>query len=483
MGESELVKHFVRQLCDVDRNNKNEEFLNRRGTKIDPIVQRSIKKRVDDVWNGVTQPHISYGEGNQSQVTGKDGLVLCQEWISLMDYLPSSGHMSDWCTAVFCGDYYYVLNRVMEDRELLFVRESLLNVSAVFHVVMGAKILLSDVQDPQLKLIQNGCRDLEYANMSDKDTRDHLKVLEMLISLGVDVNAKDFAGCTPLHYCCSHEGKKVNDVVYKMAETLIQAGANVNAKSRTGHTPLHHCVIECKMKLIHLLLDNGADIYIEGNNGQSPLSMVADVPFLSELFIGREKKPIEEERRRLKRAAGGNFRKCAVCDGVHENGNKRCSGCYLIWYCSRDCQVGHWDQHREECKVTQAEYKTFYVLDDLNYGTNHIDGKPFCRLPGERPKKSHFVCKVQIWREPKDPKVEGLRFSDEDGLLHCHVILESCPDSCKELFDKIKKEGAYGRKGYFYALIPKDGVTERDGWKKVIEIKVNTARILPVEMW
>ena len=76
-----------------------------------------------------------------------------------------------------------------------------------------------------------------------------------------------------------------------------------------------------------------------------------------------------------------------------------------------------------------------------------------------------------------------MQFSDEDGLLNCHVILEYSPDSCKELSDKIKNEGAYGRKGYFYAIIPRDGVTERNGWKKVIEIKVNTAQILPVETW
>ena len=84
--------------------------------------------------------------------------------------------------------------------------------------------------------------------------------------------------------------------------------------------------------MINLLLDNGADTYIEGNDGHSALSLVADVPFLSELFIAREKKPIEEERRRLKRAAGGNFRKCAACDGCNENGNKRCSGilCFAI---------------------------------------------------------------------------------------------------------------------------------------------------------
>ena len=102
---------------------------------------------------------------------------------------------------------------------------------------------------------------------------------------------------------------------------------------------------------------------------------------------------------------------------------------------------------------------------------------------GERPKKNHFVCKVQIWKEPGDARVDGLKFSDEDGLLLCFVVLECSPDSCKELFDKIKKEGAYGRKGYFYAIIPEKATTERNGWKNLIEVKVNTATMLPVEKW
>ena len=26
-------------------------------------------------------------------------------------------------------------------------------------------------------------------------------------------------------------------------------------------------------------------------------------------------------------------------------------GCYLVWYCGRECQLGHWPVHQEDCKV------------------------------------------------------------------------------------------------------------------------------------
>ena len=329
---NEIFKNEIKKMCEVDKTKKNEAFLNHRPPSIseqDPAVYRSIKKRVDDILDGVTQPHESYEEGDQSPLAGREAFVLALEWHSYLDYYPFAYHMSDWCTAVFCGDYYYSLYRVMRDRELLLLRESLLNVSAIFHVVMGAKILLSHSQCDKWKPIQDGCRDVKYENMGDRNTRDHLKLLDFLISLGVDVNAKDVAGCTPLHHCCTHEGKYVSGDVLKMAKTLIKAGANVDAKNRLGYTPLQYCVMNGKVELINLLFDNGADPYIENNDGQSAFYMVGEVPFLSELFLAREKKPIEEERRRLRKAAGGNFRKCVACQGVDKNGNKRCSGNFL----------------------------------------------------------------------------------------------------------------------------------------------------------
>lgn len=35
-------------------------------------------------------------------------------------------------------------------------------------------------------------------------------------------------------------------------------------------------------------------------------------------------------------------------------GKLRCSGCYLVAYCSKDCQRQHWSRHREDCKSNFA---------------------------------------------------------------------------------------------------------------------------------
>ena len=98
----------------------------------------------------------------------------------------------------------------------------------------------------------------------------------------------------------------------------------------------------------------------------------------------------------------------------------------------------------------------------------------FSRLVGDRPKKSHFIVKVEAF--------EGLKVYNEDYLLYGDIIQVYSPTEVKEIKDKIKIEGLKGRTGFFYAIIPKDGVTKKDG-VNVVEVKINTSQIQPVERW
>uniref|UniRef100_A0A3B5MZ88 Uncharacterized protein n=1 Tax=Xiphophorus couchianus TaxID=32473 RepID=A0A3B5MZ88_9TELE len=62
--------------------------------------------------------------------------------------------------------------------------------------------------------------------------RGDAKQVKELISLGADVNVKDFAGWTPLHEAC-------NLGYYDVAKVLIAAGAEVNTQGLDDDTPLH----------------------------------------------------------------------------------------------------------------------------------------------------------------------------------------------------------------------------------------------------
>ncbi len=58
-----------------------------------------------------------------------------------------------------------------------------------------------------------------------------LKAVEHHIAEGVDVNAKDDSGMTPLHIASGAGNEEV-------ASLLISKGADVNAESKEGHGPL-----------------------------------------------------------------------------------------------------------------------------------------------------------------------------------------------------------------------------------------------------
>ena len=46
--------------------------------------------------------------------------------------------------------------------------------------------------------------------------------------------------------------------------------------------------------------------------------------------------------------------KCAVCGS---EAGKRCSRCQNEWYCSRECQVGHWKKHKKACDLLSESLK------------------------------------------------------------------------------------------------------------------------------
>ena len=352
--------------------------------------KRAIDEKLAAIREGRMPPNVSYEESDQTPVFGSEVFGLIHD-VGYTDYDPvGSPHLSDWLKAIYCGDYEKFLGFIQglsedEVKKLLSKRESLMNQCAIFHVVLGARIFYSN----HPSVIPEQIRQRFFLNVKS----DHMKILVKLLTLGADVNAKDMIGNTPLH-CCQTQGS--NPVVLKMAERLIRAGANVNARNRTGATPLHLSCGGTTTELVQLLLDNGADIYIEDNLGNNRIDDYP--PFIKDVIGAEEKKRAKEKRKMTKDAAGGSLRKCDKCGAV-EDTMKRCTGCYLVFYCGRECQLEHWKYHGSKCKETQAEYKIFFIEDVQKSGKNHLTGRVFCRLSGDRPKKSHFVVKIQISKE------------------------------------------------------------------------------------
>lgn len=95
------------------------------------------------------------------------------------------------------------------------------------------ELLLSHNADVHFKLPDAQQNMLHHA--ADKNDS---AVASILISKGIDINAQDVYGLTPLHFAVRCFGTKT-------VELLLKAGANPNIPENYGFTPLHEAVLIC----------------------------------------------------------------------------------------------------------------------------------------------------------------------------------------------------------------------------------------------
>ena len=271
-----------------------------------------------DIIQGKRRPHVGFKDDSQSPVYGREIFELSATLSTGLDYdLFRNPHLSDWLRANYWGDFTSFM-KILQDTKnvklLLSMRESLFNITAVFHVVHGARKLYSE----------DGGVFRKISGKHDIENDGHMKILEKLLSLGAEVDPRDIGGRTPLSVAVTTGS---NHVTLKLAERLIKAGADVNSKDRMGFTPLHKCAEITDLEPAQLLLDNGADPDIKNNFGESVYDVCA--PSMKDMLGKAEKKRVKEERDLSRNAVGGSFRQCGVCGvGVGEKVMKRCTGKY-----------------------------------------------------------------------------------------------------------------------------------------------------------
>ncbi|UKK02814.1 ankyrin repeat containing protein [Theileria orientalis] len=78
-----------------------------------------------------------------------------------------------------------------------------------------------------------------------------IKIVEMLLRKGVDVDTFDSFGTTPLHASCEEANLEVVNL-------LLQYDAHLDAQDVFGRTPLHMAILENKPQVVTLLLERGA---------------------------------------------------------------------------------------------------------------------------------------------------------------------------------------------------------------------------------
>ena len=92
------------------------------------------------------------------------------------------------------------------------------------------------------------------------------KLFHDYLDIGLDVNAKDAHGKTPLFYA-----------KLQTAKLLLGAGADLNIKDNRGNTVLSYAVsgADSGLQLLNLLIDVGADIHTTNNEGMTLMHLAA----------------------------------------------------------------------------------------------------------------------------------------------------------------------------------------------------------------
>lgn len=172
-------------------------------------------------------------------------------------------------------------------------------------VEAGADIEATDANGitPLINAILNH----SVANVSRSGRSDHLKIAQYLIDSGANINAQDWYGQTPLwaaidirnlEFTVTETTNRVDrEGAYALIESLLAAGADPNPRIRefpperrfiagtgfngwvdmTGQTPFLRAAIAGDLRVLHLLLEHGADPNIGTTGGTTPLMVAAGV--------------------------------------------------------------------------------------------------------------------------------------------------------------------------------------------------------------
>jgi hypothetical protein len=95
---------------------------------------------------------------------------------------------------------------------------------------------------------------------------EDLEMVQVLLDYGVDINAHNDVGCTPLNFGfngCFNDPKVV--------QLLLDHDADPNVPMKGGITPLHHASRYGTIEVARLLAEHGASIEAKDEEGKTPL--------------------------------------------------------------------------------------------------------------------------------------------------------------------------------------------------------------------
>lgn len=276
LGKHEhIIKLLFKHGASVDSiNSCNQSVLNFAvSTQNVQIVESILEQRPNinkkSNRNALTfalQRYIEFGEGYEQIVK------------SLIHYGFTFTSPDKKCSEILC--------KLIEKGDVKMVENILKNcdVKAVF-ILLQAATKNKQVEIVEL-LISNGAS----VNAKDKNGRPlllyavtDLEMMKLLLRFDVDINACDANRRTALHFTVfdeedpfkfyRREDYRIKKEIFKL---LVSKGISINVQSINGRTPLHFAVLQRSKDLLQTVIQCNADVNITDENGATPLHLAAE---------------------------------------------------------------------------------------------------------------------------------------------------------------------------------------------------------------
>ena len=124
-----------------------------------------------------------------------------------------------------------------------------------------------------------GQKSLVTMNIYDAAKKGNFERVQSLVKNGADINAVDVVSCTPLHWACKFGHLQIVDF-------LAKKGARLDIPNSHGWSPLYSAIWfgtgasaktnpRKQFRIVHYLVENGADIHATDDRDNSPLHLAS----------------------------------------------------------------------------------------------------------------------------------------------------------------------------------------------------------------
>ena len=144
--------------------------------------------------------------------------------------------------------------------------------------------------DPNLFHKYTGLSLFQLLFVNDHNTDEIIKMIRFLISEGADVNFKSPKDQrNALHIFYFSVMRPDPQYILKVTQLLVEAGVDINAKDKYGAIPLNYAITvvklptETAMPVYQYLIDHGSNIYEKDNFGKACIDYAKEFSWRNDL--------------------------------------------------------------------------------------------------------------------------------------------------------------------------------------------------------